>query len=85
LGLVTRCAVRLINSPPAIKTMMVSFRSDEAAGEAVSAIIAAGLATAATLSAWPDLAVGLGIALLNADAARQVIAAARKEQKEARA
>jgi Co/Zn/Cd efflux system component len=47
------------------------------------AIILAGLLTAATLSAWPDLIVGLGIAILNADAARQVLAAARKERFEA--
>jgi Co/Zn/Cd efflux system component len=64
------------------KAAFLSARNDAVANVA---IIAAGLATAATLSAWPDLAVGLGIALLNADAARQVIAAARKEQKEARA
>jgi Co/Zn/Cd efflux system component len=47
------------------------------------AIILAGLLTAATISAWPDLIVGLGIAILNADAARQVLAAARKERFEA--
>jgi Co/Zn/Cd efflux system component len=49
------------------------------------AIVAAGLATAATLSVWPDLIVGLGIAALNADAARQVVAAARQERKGAQA
>jgi Co/Zn/Cd efflux system component len=47
------------------------------------AIVAAGLATAATLSVWPDLVVGLGIAALNADAARQVMNAARAERKAA--
>jgi Co/Zn/Cd efflux system component len=47
------------------------------------AIILAGLVTAATLSAWPDLIVGLGIAVLNADAAREVVQAARKERSEA--
>ena len=47
------------------------------------AIVAAGLATAATLSVWPDLIVGLGIAALNADAARQVMNAARAERKAA--
>ena len=47
------------------------------------AIVAAGLATAATLSVWPDLIVGLGIAALNADAARQVMNAAREERKAA--
>jgi Co/Zn/Cd efflux system component len=44
------------------------------------AIIGAGLVTAfAWRSAWPDLIVGLGIAALNADAAREVWEAARKE------
>lgn len=45
------------------------------------AIIAAGFFTAYTVSAWPDLTVGLGIALMNADAAREVYTAAREEQK----
>jgi Co/Zn/Cd efflux system component len=44
------------------------------------AIIGAGLVTAATHSAWPDLAVGLAIAAINADAAREVYAAARRER-----
>jgi Co/Zn/Cd efflux system component len=44
------------------------------------AIVLAGFLTLATLSAWPDLIVGLGIAMLNADAARDVLAAARKER-----
>jgi Co/Zn/Cd efflux system component len=43
------------------------------------AIVAAGLVTAATLSAWPDLIVGLAIAAMNADAAREVFAEARRE------
>ncbi len=44
------------------------------------AIIAAGLTTAwLWLSAWPDLIVGLAIAAMNADAAREVWQAARKE------
>lgn len=44
------------------------------------AIVAAGLVTAFLWrSAWPDLAVGLGIAALNADAAHEVWQAARKE------
>ena len=47
------------------------------------AIIAAGLATAATASGWPDLVVGLGIAALNADAAREVWEAAREEHRAA--
>lgn len=43
------------------------------------AIILAGLATSATLSAWPDLIVGLGIAFMNAGAAGEVYKAAGKE------
>jgi Co/Zn/Cd efflux system component len=45
------------------------------------AIIAAGLFTATLwASAWPDIIVGLGIACLNFDAAREVWDAARKER-----
>lgn len=43
------------------------------------AVIAAGPVTAATLSIWPDLIVGLGIAALNAGAAREVWLAAKSE------
>lgn len=50
------------------------------------AIIAAGLVTALLWdSAWPDLIVGLGIAAMNADAARQVWTVAREEHQAARA
>ena len=45
------------------------------------AIIAAGLATAVLLTGWPDLIVGLGIAALNAGAAREVWNAAREEHR----
>jgi len=45
------------------------------------AIIAAGFVTAMTLSAWPDLIVGLGIFAINLDAAREVYVAARAEQR----
>ncbi|HEU5339815.1 cation diffusion facilitator family transporter [Edaphobacter sp.] len=45
------------------------------------AIIAAGLTTVFYRSAWPDLIVGLGIALLNAGAAREVWQAASKEHR----
>ncbi len=48
LGIVTRVDLRLIRNPTGVKTMMVAFDSDEAAGAAVSAIIKAGL-TPATL------------------------------------
>jgi len=43
------------------------------------AIIVAGLVTGYTLSVWPDLLVGLGIAILNAGAAVDVYTAAGKE------
>lgn len=48
------------------------------------AMIAAGAATLATLSYWPDLIVGLGIFLMNLDAAREVFAAAHAEKIAAR-
>jgi Co/Zn/Cd efflux system component len=43
------------------------------------AIIAAAVVTHFWVSAWPDLVVGMGIFLLNLDAAHEVYAAARKE------
>ena len=50
------------------------------------AIMAAGLVTAFLWrSAWPDLIVGLGIAGMNADAAREVWSAAREEHAAAQA
>jgi Co/Zn/Cd efflux system component len=64
------------------KAAFLSARNDAAANVA---IIAAGLVTAYTLSAWADLIVGLGIALLNADAAREVWKAARDEHQIAEA
>jgi len=47
------------------------------------AIIAAGIVTAYTLSGWPDLIVGLGIAAMNADAAREVWLVAHGEYRAA--
>jgi Co/Zn/Cd efflux system component len=47
------------------------------------AIIVAGFVTAATLSGWPDLVVGLAIAAINAGAAHEVYTAAQKEQRAA--
>lgn len=44
------------------------------------AIVGAGFFTAWLMSAWPDLVVGLGIALINADAAREVFSAAQNEE-----
>lgn len=49
------------------------------------AIVAAGLLTLARPSVWPDVAVGLGIALINLDAAREVWRAARAEGRDAAA
>ena len=58
LALITAASIRLIRNPPAVKTLMVSFRSDEAAGAAVSAIIAAGL-TPATLEMMDQKVMGM--------------------------
>ncbi len=60
------------------KAAFLSARNDAVANVA---IIGAGLATAATLSAWPDLIVGLAIAAMNADAAREVWEEAREEHR----
>ncbi len=63
------------------KAAFLSARNDTAAN---LAIIGAGLVTAFLWrSAWPDLIVGLAIAALNADAAREVWEAARQEHKAA--
>ena len=65
------------------KAAFLSARNDVVAN---LAIIAAGLVTALLWhSAWPDLIVGLAIAAMNADAAREVWKAARAEHREARA
>lgn len=58
------------------RAAFLSARNDAVANVA---IIAAGIATAATLSPWPDLVVGVGILLLNLDAAADVLRAARRE------
>lgn len=47
------------------------------------AIVAAGLITVYVRTAWPDLIVGIGIALMNAGAAKEVYAAAREERRTA--
>lgn len=64
------------------RAAFLSARNDAAANVA---IIATGFATAYTLSAWPDLIVGLAIAAVNADAAREVWQAAREEHRAAKA
>ena len=59
------------------RAAFLSARNDALANVA---IIAAGLVTAFVWrSAWPDLIVGLAIAAMNADAAREVWSAAREE------
>jgi len=63
------------------RAAFLSARND---GVANVAIIAAGLVTAFLwASAWPDLIVGLFIAAMNADAAREVWRAAREEHRTA--
>lgn len=61
------------------KAAFLSARNDALAN---IAIIGAGVVTAYLWrSAWPDLIVGIGIAVLNADAARDVWSAAREEHR----
>ncbi len=79
------CAVMLARyrhqSGSLTKAAVLAARNDALANVA---IIAAGLVTAfAWASAWPDLVVGLAIALVNADAAREVWDAAREEHRAA--
>jgi Co/Zn/Cd efflux system component len=74
------CAYRLArfraHSGSLTRAAFLSARNDALANVA---IIVAGLITAAILSPWPDLVVGLGIFLINLDAAREVFSAARDE------
>ena len=68
--------VRYRRGSSLMRAAFLSARNDVLAN---IAIIAAGLITVFYRSAWPDLIVGLGIALLNADAAREVWQTANKE------
>ena len=61
------------------KAAFFSARNDTLAN---IAIIMAGFVTAYTHSGWPDLIVGLGIMIMNANAAQEVWKAARKEQRQ---
>jgi Co/Zn/Cd efflux system component len=75
------CAVMLAryrrHSGSLTKAAFLSARNDALANVA---IVAAGIVTAYLWnSAWPDVIVGLGIAAMNADAAREVWEAASKE------
>jgi Co/Zn/Cd efflux system component len=80
------CAIMLAryrrHSGSLTRAAFLSARNDTLANVA---IIATGFVTAYTQSAWPDLIVGLGIALMNADAAREVYGAAREEHRAATA
>ena len=62
------------------RAAFLSARNDALANVA---IIATGALTLATQSPWPDLAVGLGIAVVNVDAAKEVWEAARGEHAQA--
>jgi Co/Zn/Cd efflux system component len=76
------CAFMLVqfraHSGSLTRAAFLSARNDVLANVA---IIAAGFVTAYTCSGWPDLIVGLGIAAMNADAAREVWRAAREEHR----
>jgi len=78
------CAFMLVRfrtqSGSLTRAAFLSARNDALANVAS---IAAGFMTADTLSGWPDLIVGLGIAAMNADAAREVWSAAREEHRAA--
>lgn len=62
------------------RAAFLSARNDTIANVA---IVGAGIVTAFWPTIWPDLAVGAGIMLLNADAAREIFEAAREEHKDA--
>jgi Co/Zn/Cd efflux system component len=62
------------------RAAFLSARNDAVANVA---IIITGFVTALTGSMWPDLIVGLGIAAMNLDAAREVWEAAREEHRAA--
>jgi Co/Zn/Cd efflux system component len=64
-----------------MRAAFLSARNDAAANLAI--VITGGL-TMLYPSIWPDIIVGLGIAALNANAAREVYEAAREELKEAK-
>jgi Co/Zn/Cd efflux system component len=74
------CALLLANhrnvSGSLSKAAILSARNDVVAN---LAIMISGGVTAVTASGWPDLVVGLGIAIMNAGAAREVWRAARGE------
>lgn len=84
LGVNLACAMLLAryrhHAGSLTRAAFLSARNDALANVA---IVAAGGLTAWTASVWPDVAVGLGIAAMNADAAREVWEAARGEHRAA--
>jgi len=64
------------------RAAFLSARNDAFANIAI--IAAGGVSALLWRSFWPDLIVGLGIAVMNLDAAREVWTAARDEHREAR-
>lgn len=74
------CAMMLVrfrhHSGSLSRAAFLSARNDVLAN---IAIMAAGAVTAFYPSGWPDLVVGLGIAAINLDAAREIFAAAKSE------
>ena len=78
------CALLLVrfrqHSGSLTRAAFLSARNDVFANVA---IVATGLVTGATVSAWPDLIVGLAIPVLNAGAAVEVWEAAREEHRSA--
>lgn len=64
------------------RAAFLSARNDSIANVA---IIGAGIVTAATVSVWPDLIVGVGIFAMNLQAAREVFLAAKAEHADAKA
>lgn len=77
------CAMMLLrfrrHSGSLTRAAFLSARNDALANVA---IIAAGVVTMFIVSGWPDLIVGIGIAIMNAGAAREVWVAARMEHHE---
>ncbi len=75
------CALRLMKhrhgTGSLTRAAFLSARNDVYAN---AAVIAAGLITAVTFSFWPDLIVGIGIAIMNADAAKEIWKAAKEEK-----
>jgi Co/Zn/Cd efflux system component len=76
------CAVMLAryrqHSGSLTRVAFLSARNDVLANVV---IIAVGFVTALTRSAWPDLIVGLGIVLMNADSAKEIYQLAREEHR----